>query len=86
MNIRDLEYIAAIDRYRNFGRAAEACNVSQPALSAQVKKLEERLGVELFARTNSGVITTDAGSRIVVTAKDVLRSTQRIVEIGRAHV
>ena len=78
MNLRDLEYVAAIDRYRNFGRAAEACHVSQPALSAQVKKLEERLGIEIFARTNSGVLTTEAGTRIVSTAKDVLRSAQRL--------
>lgn len=63
MNLRDLEYVTAVDRYRNFGRAAEACHVSQSALSSQVKKLEDRLGVELFARTNNGVLTTDAGPR-----------------------
>lgn len=85
MNLRDLEYVAAIDRYRNFGRAAQACHVSQPALSAQVKKLEERLGVELFARTNSGVVTTEAGARIVATAKDVLRSAQRIVDTAAEY-
>lgn len=85
MNLRDLEYVAAIDRYRNFGRAAEACHVSQPALSAQVKKLEERLGVELFARTNSGVLTTEAGARIVTTAKDMLRSAQRITDTAAEY-
>ncbi len=85
MNLRDLEYVTAIDRYRNFGRAAEACNVSQPALSSQVKKLEERLGIELFARTNSGVLTTEAGSRIVTTAKDVLRSAQRITDTAAEY-
>lgn len=85
MNLRDLEYVTAIDRYRNFGRAAEACHVSQPALSAQVKKLEERLGIELFARTNSGVLTTEAGSRIVATAKDVLRSAQRITDTAAEY-
>jgi len=85
VNLRDLEYVTAIDRYRNFGRAAEACNVSQPALSAQVKKLEERLGVELFARTNSGVLTTEAGGRIVTTAKDVLRSAQRITDTAAEY-
>lgn len=85
MNIRDLEYVAAVDRYRNFGRAAESCHVSQPALSAQVKKLEERLGVELFARTNNGVKTTEAGARIVLTAKDVLRSAQRISDTAAEY-
>ncbi|WP_108787313.1 LysR substrate-binding domain-containing protein [Erythrobacter sp. Alg231-14] len=85
MNLRDLEYVAAIDRYRNFGRAADACHVSQPSLSAQVKKLEERLGVELFARTSSGVFTTDAGARIVATAKDMLRSAQRISDTAAEY-
>jgi len=85
MNLRDLEYVTAIDRYRNFGRAADACNVSQPSLSSQVKKLEERLGVELFARTNSGVHTTDAGARIVTTAKEVLRSAQRITDTAAEY-
>ena len=85
MNLRDLEYVSAIDRYRNFGRAAEACHVSQPSLSAQVKKLEERLGVELFARTNSGVFTTDAGTRIVATAREVLRSAQRISDTAAEY-
>lgn len=85
MNLRDLEYVTAVDRYRNFGRAAEACHVSQPSLSAQVKKLEERLGVELFARTNAGVFTTDAGSRIVTTAREVLRSAQRISDTAAEY-
>ncbi len=85
MNLRDLEFVTAIDRYRNFGRAAEACHVSQPALSAQVKKLEERLGVELFARTNNGILTTEAGARIVATAKDMLRSAQRITDTAAEY-
>ncbi|NMW32758.1 LysR family transcriptional regulator [Altererythrobacter sp. RZ02] len=85
MNLRDLEYVAAIDRHRNFGRAAKACNVSQPSLSAQVKKLEERLGVELFARTTNGVLTTDAGLRIVETARDMLRSAQRITDTAAEY-
>lgn len=85
MNLRDLEYVTAIDRYRNFGKAADACHVSQPALSAQVKKLEERLGVELFARTNNGVLTTDAGVRIVATAKNVLHSAQRIMDTAAEY-
>ncbi len=85
MNLRDLEYVTAIDRYRNFGKAAEACHVSQPALSSQVKKLEELLGVELFARTNNGVLTTDAGVRIVATAKDVLYSAQRLTDTAAEY-
>lgn len=85
MNIRDLEYVAAVDRYRHFSQAAEACNVSQPSLSAQIKKLEARLGVELFARTNSGVMTTDAGMRIAGMAREMLRSAQRISDTAAEY-
>lgn len=85
MNLRDFEYVAAIDRYRNFGRAADACNVSQPALSAQIKKLEERLGVELFARTNQGVMTTEVGARIVKTSKEVIRNAQQIADTAAEY-
>lgn len=85
MNLRDLEYVTAIDRYRNFGRAADACHVSQPSLSAQVKKLEERLGVELFARTSAGILTTDVGARIVSTAQEVLKQAQRISDTAAEY-
>ncbi|MEM1053101.1 MAG: LysR family transcriptional regulator [Pseudomonadota bacterium] len=59
--------------------------MSQPSLSTQVKKLEERLGVELFARTNVGVFATDAGARIVATARDMLRSAQRISDTAAEY-
>lgn len=85
MKLRDLEYIVAIERYRNFGKAAQACNVSQPALSSQVKKLEERLGIELFMRSNHSVCPTEAGSRIVATAKDVQRSTRQINDVAAEY-
>ncbi|WP_430417724.1 LysR substrate-binding domain-containing protein [Parasphingorhabdus sp.] len=85
MKLRDLEYITAIDRYLNFGRAAEACNVSQPALSAQVKKLEDRLGVEIFARSNHKVMATEAGHRIIETAKDMLKSARQIKDYAAEY-
>ncbi|MEP3225485.1 MAG: LysR substrate-binding domain-containing protein [Parasphingorhabdus sp.] len=85
MKLRDLEYVIAIDRYLNFGRAAEACNVSQPALSSQVKKLEERLGVEIFARSNHKVMATEAGNRIIETAKDMLKSARQIKDFAAEY-
>jgi LysR family hydrogen peroxide-inducible transcriptional activator len=51
MNIRNLEYLVALAKYRHFQRAAEACNVSQPTLSAQLRKLENELGLQLLERT-----------------------------------
>jgi len=85
MTLRDLEYITAIGRYLNFGRAAEACNVSQPALSAQVKKLEDRLGVEIFARSNHKVVATEAGNRIIETAREMLKSARQIKDYAAEY-
>ncbi|MEM1134030.1 MAG: LysR substrate-binding domain-containing protein [Pseudomonadota bacterium] len=85
MNLRDLEYVVAIERYRNFGKAAQACHVSQPALSSQVKKLEEQLGVELFVRTNQSVCPTEAGLRIVATAKDMQRAARQINDMAAEY-
>lgn len=85
MKLRDLEYVSAIDRYRNFGRAAKACHVSQPALSAQVKKLEDWLGIEIFARDNQRVTPTEAGVRIVETAREMLRSARQIKDYAAEY-
>lgn len=83
MNLRDLEYFAAVAEHRHFGRAADACHVSQPTLSMQIKKLEAQLGVELFERTPRGVTLTAAGERILDRARHVLRETDTIVDIAR---
>jgi LysR family transcriptional regulator, hydrogen peroxide-inducible genes activator len=52
MNLRDLRYLLAVAEHGHFGRAAEACSISQPTLSVQVRKLEELLGTALFERTS----------------------------------
>lgn len=72
MNIRDLEYISAVARMRHFGKAAQHCNVSQPALSTQIKKLEAELGVQLFERDNRSVKLTDIGKTIIAQAEQAL--------------
>ena len=81
MNIQQIKYIVALDRLRNFARAAEACDVSQPTLSAMVQKLEEELDVRIFERTNKTVTTTAAGERIIQQAKRSLMELERINEI-----
>ena len=58
MNLQQLRYIIALDRFRNFAKAAEACRVSQPTLSAMLVKLEEELDVRLFERSNKSVVPT----------------------------
>ena len=78
MNIRDLSYISSVARFEHFGRAAQACNVSQPALSSQIKKLEAELGVTIFERDNKSVRLTDVGAEIVTLAEEALGVVARI--------
>ncbi|PYS48826.1 MAG: LysR family transcriptional regulator, partial [Acidobacteria bacterium] len=61
LTLRDLEYLVAVANHRHFGRAAESCHVSQPALSAQIRKVEDFLGLQLFERSNRNVVITSAG-------------------------
>lgn len=78
MNLRDLEYVEAVGRLGSFSAAAATCNVSQPALSNQIKKLEKELGVDLFIRLSGEVRPTVGGARIIKLAKEVLSGAQRI--------
>lgn len=84
MNIRDFEYVVAVHDHQHFGRAAEACNVSQPALSGQIRKLEEHLGLEIFERTKRSVRTTAAGETIVAKARELLRMAEDIRETANS--
>ena len=85
MNIRDLQYAVAVAELRHFGRAALACHVSQPALSGQIRKLEEQLGVVLFERTKRSVRVTPVGEEILVHARALLRQAEFIRETARAR-
>lgn len=71
MNLRDLQYVVAVARHKNFTHAARASNVSQPALSNQVKKLELELGVTIFKRTKNEVLLTEFGEHIVACATKI---------------
>ncbi len=83
MNLRDLEYLVALAEHRHFGRAAEACFVSQPTLSTQIRKLETELDVDLVERGGREIILTDVGEQIVDRARAVLRETAAIRDIAR---
>ena len=78
MNIRDLEYVLSIAKFGQFSQAAIACNVSQPALSNQIKKLEKELGTEIFLRLNNEVRPTACGARVVEIACRILNDAQKI--------
>ncbi|MFN7149589.1 MAG: LysR family transcriptional regulator, partial [Microthrixaceae bacterium] len=75
MNLQDLRYLVAVADHRHFGRAAEACFVSQPTLSTQLKKLERELGVELIERNPRQIMLTGVGESVVERARVVLRET-----------
>lgn len=82
MNLRDLNYLIAVADLRSFVQAAEHCHISQPTLSTQIKKLEDRLGVQIFERSNKRVLLTEAGEHIVETARQILREVDHIKELA----
>jgi LysR family hydrogen peroxide-inducible transcriptional activator len=83
MNLRDLRYLVALADAKHFGKAAAACHVSQPTLSAQIKKLEGYLGVELIERQPRRVVLTEIGHELVERARRVLRESDEIVHLAR---
>lgn len=83
MNLRDLRYLVAVADERHFGRAADACFVSQPTLSTQIRKLERELGVELVERNPRHVALTGIGERVVERARAVIREVDGIVDDAR---
>lgn len=83
MTLTELKYIVAVARERHFGRAAEACFVSQPTLSVAIRKLEDELGVTLFERGGGEVSVTSIGERIVQQAQRVLEEASLVKEIAR---
>ncbi|MGB6721264.1 MAG: LysR substrate-binding domain-containing protein, partial [Terracidiphilus sp.] len=84
MNLQDLRYLAAVAELRHFGRAAEACNVSQPTLSSQIRKLEDELGVTLLERTNKRVDLTPVGSQILIHAQRALAEAGQMEAVAQA--
>jgi LysR family hydrogen peroxide-inducible transcriptional activator len=83
VTLAELRYLVAIADLRHFGRAAERCNVTQPTLSSQLRKLEETLGVPLVERTTRSVTLTPLGERIIVHARRMLEEAEQIAEIAR---
>ncbi|HKW16580.1 MAG TPA: LysR substrate-binding domain-containing protein [Terriglobales bacterium] len=78
VNLRDLDYFLALAEQRHFGHAASSCHVSQPTLSAQVRKLEQELGVALFERSNKHVALTPIGESALRHAKDALEAVEQL--------
>lgn len=83
MNLRDLRYLVALADTRHFGKAAERSFVSQPTLSAQIKKLETYLGVQLIERQPRKVTLTETGAKIVALARRILQESDEIIALAR---
>lgn len=81
MNLQQLEYIIAVDRYRHFVTAAEKCFVTQATLSMMIKKLEQELNVKIFDRSKQPVVPTVMGEKIIAQAKIVIREAGRVKEL-----
>ncbi|MDW6002734.1 DNA-binding transcriptional regulator OxyR [Vibrio mangrovi] len=82
MNIRDFEYLVSLAEHRHFRKAAEACFVSQPTLSGQIRKLEDELGTVLLERSSRRVLFTDAGLQLVEQAKHILKEIKTFKDMA----
>src|SRR5258708_19572064 len=83
ISLKQLRYFEAVARTRHFGKAAEQCAVTQPALSMQIQELEKELGVQLMERGRCGVMLTEAGRDIAGRATRILAETRDIVDFAR---
>jgi len=83
MTLTELRYIVALAREKHFGRAAEACFVSQPTLSVAIRKLEDEFGLQIFERGTTGIQTTAMGERIVEQAQRVLEEAGYLKDLAR---
>jgi LysR family transcriptional regulator, hydrogen peroxide-inducible genes activator len=81
ISLKDLEYVLSVAQHLSFSRAAEACAISQPALSKQIKNLETLLGITLFERNKRQVLLTDSGTIFIAQAKRVLEEADRLRQI-----
>lgn len=84
LTLKQMRYVEALAQHGHFGRAADACAISQPALSMQVKELEEALGTELFERGPRQVRLTGFGEEFVERAREILRSVDALGDLARA--
>lgn len=85
LKLKDLRYLVALADTRHFGHAAQRCFVSQPTLSAQLRKLEDYLGVQLIERQPRNLSFTEVGEEIVARARRILDASEEVVTLAKAH-
>lgn len=84
ITLKQLRYFDALTRHRHFGRAAEACSISQPALSVQIRELENEIGAKLFERAARRVSLTGVGEQFAERVSDILKSVDELTDLARA--
>ncbi len=85
MNLKDLKYLVAVAEHQHFGKAADAVFISQPTLSGQIKKLEDRLQITIFERTTRGVNITPIGEKVIDEARQIMVHAQNIENMAAAQ-
>ena len=83
ITLRQLRYLASLARHRHFGRAAEDCSVTQPALSMQIRELEREIGTELVERRPNDIALTETGAEVAARAERILTATRDLVDFAR---
>lgn len=81
--ITQLQYILSVSKYKHFGRASEACHVSQPSLSAQIQKAEDELGLQIFDRNQKPIAVTAKGQKVIGQTQKMLAEYDRLLEVSR---
>lgn len=85
MTLQELRYLVALADHGHFGRAAEACHITQPTLSAQLKKLEDYLGVVLFERTSKALKLTPAGAPLLAKAREIVAAADALIAMAHGQ-
>lgn len=85
-SLTQLEYVLMLNKYGHFGKAAEACSVTQPTLSMQIQKLEEELGVVIFDRSKKPILLTDTGKKLIDQIKATLFEAKKITNIVQSDL
>lgn len=84
ITLKQLRYFDALSRHRHFGRAAEACSISQPALSVQIRELENEIGAKLFERAARRISLTAIGEQFAERVAHILKSVDELTDLARA--
>lgn len=86
MNIQQLQYIIALDRYKNFTKASQSCFITQATMSTMIRRLEEELDVVIFDRKTNPILTTDRGKEIIAEAEKALTHIKRMTQVAKEDV